>query len=114
MFARQHQLQLDARQLDEGAFGLGWRDGEAAIEVADEVLGEIAVSGGVIGNAVMPEFLRQAPLEGAEGALAAPLPKPADAATWSPMARLSRSSRENRTSRTPRWTGEDSNSRYRL
>jgi hypothetical protein len=45
-------------------------DREAAIEVGDEALFEIAISGGVIGNAIMPEFLRQPPLDGAESALA--------------------------------------------
>ena len=71
MFARQHQLQLDPCQFDERAFGLGRLDREAAIEVGDEVLLEIAVSSVVIGNAVMPEFLRQPPLDGAAGPLAA-------------------------------------------
>jgi len=71
VLARQHQLQLDARQFDERAFGLGRLDREAPIEVGDEVLLEIAVSGVVIGNAIMPEFLRQPPLDGAEGRLAA-------------------------------------------
>jgi hypothetical protein len=44
---------------------------KAAIEVGDEVLLEIAVGGAVIGNAFMPKFLRQQPLIGAEGTLAA-------------------------------------------
>ena len=72
IFARQHQLQLDARQLDERAFGLGRLDREAAIEVGYEVLFQVAVGSVVIGDAVMPEFLRQPPLDGAEGTLAAP------------------------------------------
>ena len=71
MFARQYQLQLDSRQFDELAFGLGRLDREAAIEVGDEVLLEIAIGRRVIGNAVMPEFLRQPSLDGAEGTLAA-------------------------------------------
>ena len=71
MFARQHQLQLEAGQFDERAFGLGRLDREATIKVGDEVLLEIAVSRVVIGNAMMPEFLRQPPLDGAEGTLAA-------------------------------------------
>ena len=71
MFARQHQLQFDPGQLGESAFLLRRLDSEAAIEVGDEVLLQIAVGSGVIGDAVMPEFLRQPPLDGAEGALAA-------------------------------------------
>jgi hypothetical protein len=71
MFARQHQLQLDPCQLDEGAFGLGGLDRKAAIEVGDEVLLEIAVGSAVICYAAMPKLLRQSALEGAEGALAA-------------------------------------------
>src|ERR1700730_7385157 len=54
MFARQHQLQLDARQFDERAFGLGRLDGEAAIEVGDEVLRQIGVVSVVVGDAVIP------------------------------------------------------------
>ena len=61
MSARQHQFQLDARQLDERALGLSGLDREAAIEVGDEVLFEIAIAGGVIGNAVVSE--RQSPLD---------------------------------------------------
>ena len=61
MFARQHQLELDARQFDERTFGLGRRNREAAIEVRDEVLLEVAIGGVVIGNAVMSEFLRRSP-----------------------------------------------------
>ena len=71
VFARQHQLQFDPRQFDEGAFRLRRLDREAAIEVGDEVLGEIAIGRNVVGNPVMPQFLRQPPLDGAEGALAA-------------------------------------------
>jgi hypothetical protein len=70
ILARQHQLQFDARQLDESAFGLGRFDGEAAVEVWDELSLEIVIGGGVILNALMPEFLWQTSLDGAEGALA--------------------------------------------
>jgi hypothetical protein len=45
-------------------------DGEAAIEVRDEVLLEIVIGDGIIANTLMPEFLRQASLNGAEGPLA--------------------------------------------
>src|SRR2546429_5757988 len=61
MFARQHQLQLDARQFDERAFGLGRLDREAAIEVGVEALLEIAVARLVIVNAVLPAFLWHQP-----------------------------------------------------
>jgi len=71
MSARQHQFQLDARQLDERALGLSGLDREAAIEVGNDVLFEIAVGRAIVGNAVISEFLRQPPLDGAEGTLAA-------------------------------------------
>jgi hypothetical protein len=71
ILARQHQLQFDARQLDEGAFGLRRFDGEAAVEVWDEVLLQIVVGGCVIVNALMSEFLWQSSLNGAEGPFAA-------------------------------------------
>src|SRR6201987_2367687 len=71
VLARQHQLQLDARQFDEGAFRLGRFNREAAIEVGDELLLQVAVGRAIIGNALMPELLWQAPLDGAEGTLAA-------------------------------------------
>ena len=48
VFARQHQLQLDAGQFDEGTFGLGRFDRKAAIEVSDELLLEVAVGRRVI------------------------------------------------------------------
>jgi hypothetical protein len=71
VLAGPHQLQLNARQFDERAFGLGGLDREAALEVGAEVRLEIAVGGVVSGYAVGPEFLRQPPLDGAEGAFAA-------------------------------------------
>jgi len=37
------------------------------LEISDEVLPEVAVGRGIIGNAVMPAFLRQPPLDGAVG-----------------------------------------------
>jgi hypothetical protein len=40
------------------------------MEVGDEVLLEITIRLGVIGNAMMPEFVRQPSLDGAEGGLA--------------------------------------------
>jgi hypothetical protein len=58
MLARQYQLQLDPGKFDEGAFRLRGRDREAAIEVGDEVLVEVAIGRGLIGYAVVPEFLR--------------------------------------------------------
>jgi hypothetical protein len=44
MFARQHQLQLEAGELDEGTFRLRWLDRVAPIEVGDEVLVEIRLA----------------------------------------------------------------------
>jgi hypothetical protein len=58
MLARQHQLQLDAARFDEGTFGLGRPDREAAVEVGDEVLPEIVIGRSVIGNAINPKCLR--------------------------------------------------------
>ncbi len=60
MPARQHQLQFDPGQLGESAFLLCRLDGEAAIEVRDEDRLEVAIGDGVIGAAVMPEFLQTA------------------------------------------------------
>jgi hypothetical protein len=45
-------------------------DGEAAVEVGDELSLEIVIGGGVIANALMSEFLGQPSLNGAEGPLA--------------------------------------------
>src|SRR6516225_1216762 len=70
MLTGKHQLQLEARQFDESAFGLGWSDREAPIEVCDEMLLEITIGRRIIGDAMVPELLRQPALNGAEGTLA--------------------------------------------
>jgi len=63
--------QCDAGQFNEGAFRLRRFDGEAAIEIGDELLREIVIGEGLIADGVMPEFLRQSSLNGAEGAFTA-------------------------------------------
>jgi hypothetical protein len=64
MLARQYQLQLDAAQFNEGAFRLGWLYHEAAVEIRDKVLLQVTVGGFVIGDPIVPELLRQSPLNG--------------------------------------------------
>src|SRR2546425_10710111 len=71
MLRGEHQLQFDPGQLDEGNFLLRWLDREAAIEVRDEDLLEIAIGRREIADPINSEFLRQTSLDSAERALAA-------------------------------------------
>ena len=64
------QRQVEAGYLGEGAPRLGGLDGEAAIEIGDKLLVEIAVGLRVGANCVQTQLLRKAALEGAETALA--------------------------------------------
>ena len=49
---RQQQVEVDSGQRREGAFGLGRCHGEAAVEVGNEDLLEVAIRLGVGGNAM--------------------------------------------------------------
>jgi len=69
MPAGEHQVQFDAIQFDKRALRLRGLNREAAI--GDEVLLQVAVGLGIVGDSIEPQFLRQPALDGAKGALAA-------------------------------------------
>ena len=72
VFGRQQQVKFDSPNGRKGALGLGRGDGEAAIEVRHKDLLQVAVGVRVAGDAVQPQFLWQAALDGLKGAFAAP------------------------------------------
>lgn len=71
VLAGEHEPQVEASQRHERGVGLGRRDGEATIEVGNEVVVQVLIGGGVRADLRDAELLRQASLHGAEGALAA-------------------------------------------
>src|SRR2546425_12559225 len=71
MLAGEHEAELEAHELEEGAARLRRGDGEAAIEVRDEGRLQVRVGDRVVGDAGDAQLLREAPLEGPEGALTA-------------------------------------------
>src|SRR6266404_4350649 len=71
VLTREQEAQIDAGQPDERALRERGGHREAPIEIGDEVLGEVAIGGGVGRNRGDAELLRQATLNRAERALTA-------------------------------------------